>query len=92
MPFDEEELSTAAVHAWFHEFDPDSETRGWAWWDLTRSPDGSARIWVDTWGESFFACDELRWLAYVACSAEVCGPRLAKVERWHAALPGDGRS
>lgn len=92
VPFDEEELPTAAVPAWLHEFGPDSEARGWAWWDLTDSSDGTARIWVDPWGESFFACDELRWLAYVAGSAEVGGPPLAKVERWAAALPGDGRS
>ncbi len=80
------------LQGWLYEFDPESETRGWAWWDLTHSSDGTARIWVDTWGESFFACDELRWLAYVAGSAEVSGPHLAKTERWHEALLGDGRS
>ncbi|MFK4071769.1 hypothetical protein [Streptomyces sp. NPDC029674] len=77
---------------WLYEFDPESETRGWAWWDLTRSPDGTARIWADTWGESFFACDELRWLAYVAGSDDVSGPYLAKVERWHEALHVGDRS
>ncbi|WAL99543.1 hypothetical protein [Streptomyces sp. Je 1-369] len=79
------------LHAWLHEFDPDSETRGWAWWDLTNSSDGTVRIWADTWGESFFACDELRWLAYAAGSTEVSGPHLAKAEKWHEAILGDGR-
>jgi hypothetical protein len=60
---------------WIYQFDPDSEFCGWAWWDLTHSSDREARIWVDTWGESFFACDELRWLAYVSGGEEVRGRR-----------------
>ncbi|MEU7583736.1 hypothetical protein AB0B50_39865 [Streptomyces sp. NPDC041068] len=58
----------------------------------TPSADGKVRIWVDTWGESFFACDELRWLAYVAGADDVSGPHLAKVERWHTAVREDDRS
>ncbi|WP_063756239.1 hypothetical protein [Streptomyces sp. NRRL S-920] len=78
------------LQAWLYEFDPDSGTRGWAWWDLTHSADdGTTRIWVDTWGESFFACDELRWLALVAGSDDVSGPYLAKVERWHTAVAAE---
>ncbi|MFI8876255.1 hypothetical protein [Streptomyces sp. NPDC055243] len=65
------------LQEWLYEFDPESETRGWAWWDLTRSAEGSIRIWVDSWGESFFACGELRWLALVAGADEVSGPHLA---------------
>ncbi|MEV0253732.1 hypothetical protein AB0H82_05565 [Streptomyces sp. NPDC050732] len=81
------------LHTWLHEFDPDSESRGWAWWDLTHSKgDGTARIWVDTWGESFFACDELRWLAYVAGSDSVSGPCLARAGRWHEAVHEDEHS
>ncbi|MEV8597119.1 hypothetical protein [Streptomyces sp. NPDC052012] len=70
------------VQEWLYQFDPDSEFRGWAWWDLTCSGDHEARIWVDTWGESFFACDELRWLAYVSGGEEVSGPTLARATDW----------
>lgn len=84
------------LQEWLFEFDPESETRGWAWWDLTHSPGdgkvssgttpyGTARIWADTWGESFFACDELRWLAYVAGAEQVRGPHLTRIGSWSAA-------
>ncbi|MFJ6703554.1 MULTISPECIES: hypothetical protein [unclassified Streptomyces] len=73
------------LQEWLYQFDPESEFRGWAWWDLTSSGDREAVIWVDTWGESFFACDELRWLAYVAGGEEVAGPRLAGADGWVAA-------
>ncbi|MFF1379121.1 hypothetical protein [Streptomyces sp. NPDC058308] len=79
------------LQEWLHEFDPDSESRGWAWWDLTHSADGTVRIWADTWGESFFACDELRWLAYVAGADDVSGPYLAKADSWHTAVRGADR-
>ncbi|MGW3284420.1 hypothetical protein ACWDR3_07245 [Streptomyces sp. NPDC001002] len=71
---------------WLYEFDPESESRGWAWWDLTRTGDRTARIWVDSWGESFFACDELRWAAYVSGADEVAGPLLVKGAEWIAAV------
>ncbi|MEU8959474.1 hypothetical protein AB0C93_34895 [Streptomyces sp. NPDC048518] len=73
------------LQEWLYEFDPESETRGWAWWDLTGPGEGSARVWVDSWGESFFACDELRWLALVAGAEEVRGPRLVAAAAWVAA-------
>ncbi|MFI6856001.1 hypothetical protein [Streptomyces sp. NPDC050416] len=66
------------LQEWLYQFDPASEFRGWAWWDLTRSGDRRARIRVDSWGESFFACDELRWLAYVSGAEDVSGPALVK--------------
>ncbi|MHC3475515.1 hypothetical protein ACYF6T_43575 [Streptomyces sp. 7R007] len=71
---------------WLYQFDPESEFRGWAWWDLTQRGEREARIWVDSWGESFFACDELRWLAYVSGAEEVTGPTLARSADWIAAL------
>ncbi|MGW1562323.1 hypothetical protein ACWCQ1_38235 [Streptomyces sp. NPDC002144] len=74
---------------WLYQFDPESEFRGWAWWDLTRTGEHEARIWVDTWGESFFACDELRWLAYVSGAEEVTGPTLVRAADWVAALDRD---
>jgi hypothetical protein len=74
------------LQEWLYQFDPESELRGWAWWDLTSSGDREAVIWVDTWGESFFACDELRWLAYVSGGEEVSGPRLVGADGWAAAI------
>ncbi|MEV8016798.1 hypothetical protein AB0O76_10710 [Streptomyces sp. NPDC086554] len=77
------------LQEWLYEFDPESETRGWAWWDLTRSAEGRIRIWVDTWGESFFACDELRWLVLVAGADEVSGPHLAGAKAYTDTREGD---
>ncbi|MFJ8654206.1 hypothetical protein ACIRNU_17875 [Streptomyces rochei] len=74
------------LQEWLYQFDPESEFRGWAWWDLTRAGARQARLWVDTWGESFFACDELRWLLYVSGAAEVEGPILTRSEDWAAAV------
>ncbi|MGW7089009.1 hypothetical protein ACWGH2_36695 [Streptomyces sp. NPDC054871] len=76
------------LQEWLYEFDPESETRGWAWWDLTRSAEGRIRIWVDTWGESFFACDELRWVALVAGADEVSGPHIVSAETYLEARQG----
>ncbi|MFA3875125.1 hypothetical protein ABS735_15725 [Streptomyces sp. MMCC 100] len=73
------------LQEWLYQFDPESEFRGWAWWDLTQSGEREARVWVDTWGESFFACDELRWLAHVSGAVEVNGPTLERSEAWIAA-------
>ncbi|MDQ0714050.1 hypothetical protein QFZ55_003502 [Streptomyces luteogriseus] len=74
------------VQEWLYQFDPESEFRGWSWWDLTRSGGREGRLWVDTWGESFFACDELRWLAYVSGAEEVSGPVLVRSSDWTAAV------
>jgi hypothetical protein len=74
------------LQEWLYQFDPESEFRGWAWWDLTRSSDREARLWVDSWGESFFACDELRWVAYICGCEEVIGPNLARTDEWIAAI------
>ncbi|MET7380018.1 hypothetical protein ABZT08_14570 [Streptomyces sp. NPDC005526] len=74
------------LQEWLYQFDPESEFRGWAWWDLTRSGEREARIWVDSWGESFFACDELRWLSYVAGGPDIDGPTLVGAADWVAAV------
>ncbi|MGW0337990.1 hypothetical protein ACWD0J_40470 [Streptomyces sp. NPDC003011] len=70
------------LQEWLYQFDPDSEFRGWAWWDLTQSSDNRVCIWVDSWGESFFACDELRWAAYVSGGEEVEGPTVTNALTW----------
>jgi hypothetical protein len=74
------------LQEWLYQFDPDSEFRGWAWWDLTSLGDGRARIWVDTWGESFFACNELRWLAFTSGSDEISGPTLVRTTEWASTI------
>jgi hypothetical protein len=74
------------LQEWLYQFDPESEFRGWAWWDLTQAGEREARIWVDSWGESFFACDELRWLAYVSGGEEVSGPTLMRSTDWVTAM------
>ncbi|KPI15696.1 hypothetical protein OK074_2141 [Actinobacteria bacterium OK074] len=72
------------LQEWLSQFDPDSEFRGWAWWDSTHTGEDRVRIWVDTWGESFFACDEFRWVAYAAGANEVTGPILVDIADWVA--------
>ncbi|MFJ7266493.1 hypothetical protein ACIQV3_07450 [Streptomyces sp. NPDC099050] len=69
---------------WLSRFDPELEIRGWAWWDMTCSPagDGVLRLWADTWGEPFFAWEDLRWLAYAAGARSVADPVLVKPEVW----------
>jgi hypothetical protein len=74
------------LQEWLYQFDPESEFRGWAWWDLTQTGDREARIWVDSWGESFFACNELRWASYVSGGEEVTGPTLVRAVDWVAAI------
>ncbi|MER7821856.1 hypothetical protein ABTX85_04735 [Streptomyces sp. NPDC096097] len=69
---------------WLSRFDPDLEVRGWAWWDLTR-PDGGTdrlRLWADTWGEPFFAWEDLRWLLHACGARTVADPVIAKSPVW----------
>ncbi|MBT2477544.1 hypothetical protein [Streptomyces sp. ISL-94] len=74
---------------WLSRFDPDPEVRGWARWDLTRSPagDGELRLWADTWGEAFFAWEHLRRLAYACGARSVVDPVLVKPEAWNGEVP-----
>ncbi|MEV7870218.1 hypothetical protein AB0P17_29925 [Streptomyces sp. NPDC088124] len=67
---------------WLYRFHPEAEVRGWAWWDLTSLSDGRLRLWVDAWGESFFAWEELRWLLYMCGAREVEGPIIRRPETW----------
>lgn len=69
---------------WLSRFDPELEARGWAFWDLTRSPadEGRLRLWVDTWGEPFFSWEELRWLTYTCGARTVADPVLVKPQVW----------
>ncbi|MEB8337409.1 hypothetical protein [Streptomyces endophyticus] len=85
------ELKGAAewdVQEWLYRFDPEEDSRGWAWWDATCEGPSQVRIWVDAWGESFFGCDELRWLAFTAGATSVKGPELSRTEVWAASSGG----
>lgn len=75
---------------WLFEFDPDNEFRGWSWWDATQAGEQQVHVWTDSWGESFFACDELRWLLYTAGAEEVSGPFLAGTSEWEREITGRG--
>lgn len=39
---------------WLYRFDPDDDSRGWQWWDVTKVGPSRVHVWVDSWGESFF--------------------------------------
>ncbi|WP_411143238.1 hypothetical protein [Streptomyces sp. x-80] len=73
---------------WLFEFDPENEFRGWAWWDITKVGDRKIRVWTDSWGESFFACNELRWLLHTAGAEKVSGPSLADASEWVLEIAG----
>lgn len=75
------------VQGWLFRFAPDDEERGWAWWDAT-TVDSKARIWVDSWGESFFSCGDFRWVAFTAGAKEISGPHLARPEEWASEIRG----
>lgn len=69
---------------WLHRFGPDEDSRGWAWWDATRVGPSRVHIWVDTWGESFFGCQDLLWAAHVAGAVRVDGPTVHRSGVWSA--------
>ncbi|MEU9603145.1 hypothetical protein [Streptomyces sp. NPDC048057] len=72
------------IQDWLSRFDPELESRGWAFWDLTAPRDGGdrVRLWADTWGEPFFSWEELRFLTYVCGARAVEDPALAKPQVW----------
>ncbi|MFI1399797.1 hypothetical protein [Streptomyces sp. NPDC020681] len=67
---------------WLYRFDPDEDSRGWEWWDITAAGPSRVHVWVDSWGESFFGCQELRWAAYTAGALRVEGPTVRRSEAW----------
>jgi len=69
---------------WLHRFAPDEDSRGWEWWDATPAGPSRVHIWVDSWGESFFGCQDLLWAAYAAGAVHVDGPTLQKSAVWSA--------
>ncbi|MER6028470.1 hypothetical protein [Streptomyces sp. NPDC001851] len=67
---------------WIYRFDPDEDSRGWEFWDAVPVGPGQVRVWVDSWGESFFGSLDLLWLLYTAGAAHVEGPEVRRAGRW----------
>lgn len=74
---------------WLYRFDPDDDSRGWQWWDVTQRGPSRVHVWVDSWGESFFGCQDLLWAAYTAGALHVDGPAVHRSAAW-AAEAADG--
>lgn len=74
------------IQDWLYRFDPDEDSRGWEWWDATLVGPSRVHVWVDSWGESFFGCQELLWATYVAGAVRVVGPTLEKSTVWSAGV------
>lgn len=73
---------------WLYRFDPDDDSRGWEWWDVTRVGPSRVHIWVDSWGESFFGGQDLLWAAYTAGALHVEGPSIQRSAAWAAETAG----
>jgi hypothetical protein len=73
-----------SLQNWLYRFDPDEESRGWQWWDITSAGSSRVRIWVDSWGEPSFGCLDLLWVAYVAGARHVDEPTVRRPESWIA--------
>ncbi|WP_328861232.1 hypothetical protein [Streptomyces sp. NBC_00306] len=69
---------------WLYRFDPDEDSRGWEWWDATQAGPSRVHIWVDSWGESFFGCQDLLWAAYASGAVRIDGPVIQKSAVWAA--------
>lgn len=71
-----------SLQDWLYRFDPDDDSRGWEWWDVTPAGPSSVRIWVDSWGESLFGHQDLLWAAYTAGALRVEGPFVRRADAW----------
>ncbi|GAB2984199.1 hypothetical protein GCM10023080_057530 [Streptomyces pseudoechinosporeus] len=87
---DQTEQPPWKLQNWLYRFDPDDDSRGWEWWDITPAGPSRVRVWVDSWGESFFGCQELRWASYTAGALRVGGPFVQESSMWaEATAEGD---
>ncbi|MDJ1643384.1 hypothetical protein [Streptomyces pakalii] len=59
---------------WLYRFDPDEDSRGWEWRDATVAGPSRVHVRVDSWGESFFGCQDLLWAVFTAGADRVDGP------------------
>lgn len=77
-----------SLQNWIYRFDPDEDSRGWEFWDIIQAGPSRLRVWVDSWGESFFGSLELLWLLYTAGAARVEGPEVRKADTWASEARG----
>lgn len=77
-----------SLQNWIYRFDPDEDSRGWEFWDAVPVGPAEVRVWVDSWGESFFGSLELLWLLYTAGAARVEGPEVHKAVTWASEVEG----
>ncbi|MET7457361.1 hypothetical protein ABZT03_36960 [Streptomyces sp. NPDC005574] len=77
-----------SLQNWIYRFDPDEDSRGWEFWDIVGVGPSRLRVWVDSWGESFFGSLELLWLLYAAGATHVEGPEVLKAETWASEVRG----
>ncbi|QIJ62396.1 hypothetical protein [Streptomyces sp. JB150] len=77
-----------SLQTWIYRFDPEDDSRGWEFWDVTAVGPSRVRVWVDSWGESFFGSLELLWLLYTAGAARVDGPEIHKAGTWSSEVSG----
>jgi hypothetical protein len=71
-----------SLQDWIYRFHPDDDSRGWEFWDVVPLGPAQVRVWVDSWGESFFGSLDLLWLLYTAGAAHVEGPEVHKASTW----------
>ncbi|MEU0102010.1 hypothetical protein [Streptomyces sp. NPDC006267] len=69
---------------WLYRFDPDEDSRGWEWWDATPVGPSRVHIWVDSWGEYSFGCQELLWAACTAGAVRIDGSAVHTSAVWSA--------
>lgn len=77
-----------SLQNWIYRFDPDEESRGWEFWDVTPVGPVRVHVWVDSWGESFFGSLDLLWLLYTAGASHVEGPEIHKAGTWASEAGG----
>ncbi|MGW6358224.1 hypothetical protein ACWFR5_24415 [Streptomyces sp. NPDC055092] len=77
-----------SLQNWIYRFDPDEESRGWEFWDVVQVGPAEVRVWVDSWGESFFGSLDLLWVLYTAGAARVEGPTVQGPDVWAAEVSG----
>ncbi|MFF8943010.1 hypothetical protein ACF1A5_12215 [Streptomyces sp. NPDC014864] len=77
-----------SLQNWIYRFDPAEESRGWEFWDIVRVGPSRLRVWVDSWGESFFGSLDLLWLLHVAGATHVEGPEVHRAGTWASEVRG----
>ncbi|MFD7279539.1 hypothetical protein ACFV80_21480 [Streptomyces sp. NPDC059862] len=79
-----------SLQNWIYRFDPDEDSRGREFWDVVPEGPSRVRVWVDSWGESFFGSLDLLWLLYTAGAAHVEGPEVREASTWVSEIQRHG--